>query len=522
MTVVAAGNDAGAEIGGFAAGLLAADPSTTLVVVAVYAEGRMAGFSNRAGVAADRYLTALGVRVQSFDANGATRFYSGTSEATPLVSGAVALMAEAYPALSGRQIAEILLKSADDLGAPGVDLVFGRGQLNIERAFQPQGGLTVSGVAVPVAVAGGSLGPAMGDMGLVGAALGRVRGRDAYGRDFESNLAAGLRRAVPGRLAGALFTGGGEAAAVAAGPVSMRFVAADNGRRDWRGDRLTGAQPLAGGEGMVSPVGHVRLAFGGDRAAVIGFGQRVETLVTLAGEQMLRPDMLVAGQGSLLMQPRGGAALAQRIGGWTASVAMGEAMLPANRIDGEAFERSALVRLERRFGALALAGSMRLASERGSLLGARLSPVFGVLGGSRMGLGMETGWQSGRLRLMAGVEVSRAAADVRGGALVAGFDGLGATSAWAGAQWQGEQDRLSFVVAQPERAFGRADVRLGGALPEALRLSPSGREIAAELGWARPLAGGTLRVNGFVRREPGHLAGAADDVGAAVRFVLRH
>lgn len=526
VTVVSAGNDGSSEIGGFAAGLLQAAPSTTLVVGALEADGQMAGFSNRAGVAADRYLTALGVRVRSFDASGTARFYSGTSAAAPVVSGAVALMADAFPALSGGQIAEILLKTADDLGAPGVDAVFGRGQLNIERAFQPVGGLSITGVAAPIAVAGGSLGPAMGDLGVVGAALGRVQGRDAYGRDFVQDLGVGLRLAAPGRLAAALFSAGSDVAAMGFGPVSMRFSASDNGRRDWFGDRLTGAQPLAGGlalgGGLPAPVGHVRLALGRQRAAVLGFGQRVETLLAIAGDGAGRPEMLVAGQGGLMMQPRGGAAMVQRLGNWSASLAMGEAMLPAGRLDGGAVERTALLRLGRDIGPLALAATLRLADERGSVLGARLAPVFGVQGSSQMGLGVEAGWQRGRLRLTGGAEVRRVVADVRGGALLAGFGGMGATSAWAGVEWQGAGDRLSFVVAQPERAFGQADVRLGGAVAERLRLTPRGREIAAELGWARPLAGGLLRLDGFVRRQPGHVANAGGDVGAAVRFSLRH
>lgn len=139
VTVVAAGNDASSEITPFAAGLVEAAPATTLVVGALDAGGAMASFSNRARAAANNYLTALGVRVRSFDETGAAKLYSGTSEAAPIVSGAVALLADAFPALSGSEIARILLQTADDLGAPGTDPVFGRGQLNIERAFQPIG-----------------------------------------------------------------------------------------------------------------------------------------------------------------------------------------------------------------------------------------------------------------------------------------------------------------------------------------------------------------------------------------------
>ncbi|WP_416908604.1 MAG: S8 family peptidase [Polymorphobacter sp.] len=519
VTVVAAGNDASSEITPFAAGLVEAAPATTLVVGALDGGGAMASFSNRAGAAANNYLTALGVRVRSFDETGAAKLYSGTSEAAPIVSGAVALLADAFPALSGSEIARILLQTADDLGAPGTDPVFGRGQLNIERAFQPIGGLSVEGVAAPVAVAGGSLGPAMGDIGLVGAALRRVEGQDDFGRRFTTDLAAQLRPAAAGRLAGALFTASGEIAEASAGPVSLRFVAADNGRRDWHGDRLTGAAPA-----NLTPApaqGHLRMDLGQGRRAVLGFGQSADALVTLAQDRALRPDMLLAGQGGLMMQPGQGAAFGQRIGTLSATLALGEARLAANRLDGEARMHSALFRLAHDGGPVTLAATLRLEVERGSLLGARLSPVYGVSGASHIGLGFEASWQRGALALAGGAELRRVSADVRGGALLAGLADMGASSAWASASWRGAQDMLSLSLAQPLRAFGQADVRLGGAA-QRLALTPTGRELVAELGWSRALAGGQLGLHGFARRQPGHIAGAPADVGAAVTFRLRH
>jgi len=56
------------------------------------------------------------------------------------ISGAVALMAQAFPNLTGKQIVNILFQTADDLGAVGVDSIYGHGRLNIQRAFQ-----TISG-----------------------------------------------------------------------------------------------------------------------------------------------------------------------------------------------------------------------------------------------------------------------------------------------------------------------------------------------------------------------------------------
>jgi hypothetical protein len=55
-----------------------------------------------------------------------------------------------------------------------------------------------------------------------------------------------------------------------------------------------------------------------------------------------------------------------------------------------------------------------------------------------------------------------------------------------------------------------------------MSLAPSGRELDAELSYGRSLLGGNgwLGGNLFARREPGHIADAGKDVGAAVRFKL--
>ncbi|HVI05064.1 MAG TPA: hypothetical protein VM711_03105 [Sphingomicrobium sp.] len=55
-----------------------------------------------------------------------------------------------------------------------------------------------------------------------------------------------------------------------------------------------------------------------------------------------------------------------------------------------------------------------------------------------------------------------------------------------------------------------------------MSLTPSGREVEAELGYGTRLLGGTAWLGGnlFYRRQPGHIAGVPDDKGAAVRFSL--
>ncbi len=61
---------------------------------------------------------------------------SGTSMATPIVSGLVALMLQIRPDLSAAEVQGILEASAVDLGAPGKDPVFGAGRIDALRTLQ--------------------------------------------------------------------------------------------------------------------------------------------------------------------------------------------------------------------------------------------------------------------------------------------------------------------------------------------------------------------------------------------------
>ncbi len=102
----------------------AVDPRYAGSVVAVGAltqAGVMAVYSNKAGSAANGYLSAPGDDITTeCDSTGCVRV-SGTSFAAPQVSGALALLMQAFPNLSGRDAVDILLRTADDLGAAGTD-----------------------------------------------------------------------------------------------------------------------------------------------------------------------------------------------------------------------------------------------------------------------------------------------------------------------------------------------------------------------------------------------------------------
>ena len=114
-----------------------------LAVVSVDANNIKSDFSNSCGLAKDFCLAAPGENIASliYDANNsnALALANGTSMAAPHVSGAAAVLKGAWPSLTGSQIADILLKTATDLGAVGVDEIYGRGMLNLEQAVKAYG-----------------------------------------------------------------------------------------------------------------------------------------------------------------------------------------------------------------------------------------------------------------------------------------------------------------------------------------------------------------------------------------------
>jgi len=92
-------------------------------------------------------IVTLGVDVVSALAGSANDYspVSGTSMAVPQVSGSAALILEAKPNLKPADIKRILVKTADDLGEPKPDNVYGSGSLNLTRALKEMGHLGSTG-----------------------------------------------------------------------------------------------------------------------------------------------------------------------------------------------------------------------------------------------------------------------------------------------------------------------------------------------------------------------------------------
>jgi subtilisin family serine protease len=540
VVVLSAGNS-GADAGGqnpegFA--LAAANAGNVILAGAVDSAGNIATFSNRAGTGAKDYLAAIGVRVIAPDQTGALFNWSGTSFSAPVISGAVALLAQAFPNLTGRQIIDILFASATDAGAPGVDSVYGHGILNIARAFQPQGTLSLPGsqTAVDPSAGGGTTARAMGD---ASPALGGVVVLDGFSRAFVMNLGAALSRAPQEQPLASGLQQGLRTAGAAAGNLAVSITVRHNlvGRPEVGLAQLGLTRDDARKARLVSGLAVSRLSPG--TAMAFGFSESGRSLQQhLSGQA--RNAFLVARDPLERMGFYGdsGSSLGvrQSVGGFglTATSEWGEVYRPgfdrAVRQTGYAIGSFSL---DRRIGPASLTlGASRLREER-TVLGGRLSGTLTAAGA--------TSWFADAT---ASVDLGRGwdafATYRRGWTSLGGSGGLAkggrlSSDAWAldlgrrDALLSG--DRFALRVTQPLRVrSGGLDLQVpvsydyatleAGYESRFFNLAPSGREVDVEAAYAVPLLGGEFSGNLFARRQPGHVAAMNADLGAAVRFTL--
>ncbi len=164
-------------------------------------------FSSRCGYTASFCVSAPGSRVYSSVIAGTsvdnlTTGYankSGTSMAAPHVAGSVAVLMERFPYMTSAQIADVLKTTATDMGAPGIDALYGWGMINLGKAINGPGMLVTEQDIPEEFLVNGAYGPTqfVVDLPGVGAVLDkgkpteRVCSDTLCGLDFWTNDISG-------------------------------------------------------------------------------------------------------------------------------------------------------------------------------------------------------------------------------------------------------------------------------------------------------------------------------------------
>ena len=500
-------------------------------------------FSNRAGNGQNFYLGALGDRVRSFDETGTDFLFSGTSYSAPQITAAVALLASAFPNLTGSEIVQLLFQSARDGGAAGDDAVYGQGILDLTEAFQPQGSTSLAGSAEPVSMASNmTLSAPMGDARQSG--MGAII-LDGFSRAFAIDLAETVRRSAPRtQLADSLavnrggqFTTQAGSNAMLAFTIDARATQTRIAQFALRGEDAERARVTAGiVAAQLNADTRVAFAFSQDGGSV---GARLNGRV--------RPAFLIAreamGDSGFASRADNSFALHRQEGdfGVTVIAERGQALSPhdpENSLARDAWLESRYTMMgiaaDRQWGGLRFDGGLSVMAEDATFLGARFSEALGGGQGSTslfadiaLRWAGPGGWSIGGDMRHGWSFANGSSAVLRGGTLRS----FAASADISKAGVMTGDDRLSLRIAQPLRVY-RGGLRL--TLPTSydyaslapsyenrfFNLAPEGRQIDMEAAYSRPIGSAWLTGHLFYRRDPGHYASINDDIGGAVRFTL--
>ncbi|WP_019139838.1 S8 family peptidase [Noviherbaspirillum massiliense] len=524
-----------------------------IAVGAVDANKQIAPYSNLAGDTAQWYLVAPGTSILSSYLNGQYAYMSGTSMATPVVSGAAALIKQCWPRLSADQIANILFTTATDLGAPGIDAVYGRGLLNVEKALQPIGTLSTTAFdGSTVSILLGSARPSAATSQLWRLALsGRLRalGFDDYQRDYSVDLGQSVSRPptlsvqdVFGSLdrrievAETVLPNGAQLMAAYEHALPVAGKGYGYGERSYA-DRLAafslvsqtadGAEAAFGIGGMAANyfgAGGLEIAQGLGLGMVSALSNPYFSLIPSAahaaaaysaGGIKIKFGMLSSGVNEMLQSQ---------------DVAYTPPGLPSTRPRAD----SALLELSQSFEHAALSMSFLQTSEKNAFLGSQSSGALALSPHATT----SSVQLAGALLLTPHWALAGQAAfgstpgSANPGSLIAEI-GETRTNAFSLAlvtsNRMAEGDRFSFALSQPMRTYsGRMVLDTvasvdgeGNAVRErvVLPMAPAGRELRAELNYQSPLdhdssIGTTL----MWRHEPNNLADAPPEALLALRY----
>ncbi len=464
----------------------------SIAVVAVGQGGDITDFSNRCGIAADWCLAAPGEEFRAAyfgpDRDGrpgvrGSVYVRGTSFATPIVSGGLAVMKQLFrDQLPNTALVTRLFATADKGGKFADREIYGQGMMDLGAATLPVGetginlGLTVGSPGVNVRMTSLRLGGALGD-GLGRSLAGQeIVAFDSLGAPFWFKLAG--------------FTG------TTRGPSSLirlRELTAQNPITRRIDRRLTTFTPARAGGSVEQDLGY----------GMLRFGYRERPAGPEGGHFMLADNAT-----TLTFTGVNGMSFST----FTASGFAGRAPTSGVALAWRPFD----VPVGFRAGWLA---------EQATLLGTMATGAFGQFSADAAVTGLETSFEIGRWHLAADAEIGKAHPQVRGG-IITRMSSL-TTSAFAfnATRRLANGGLIRIVLSQPLRVEGgRAALSVpigrtkdGDILRQAVSadVAPSGRQIDVSAQWYYPLVNGELRFDAAWMHNPGHNA----DADPAVRLL---
>lgn len=507
-----------------------------------------AASSNFCGDTKDYCLFAPGTNIRSTLDGGGYGVGSGTSFAAPHVSGAAAVVKAAFPGVSGEDVVDRLLLTAQDLGDPGVDTIYGRGLLDLEAAMSPVGpvGLTLgrdlSGPRIEESESLLDLGPALVISNRDRERLEKAVGFDDMGFPFPVDLGERIvtrnaRSGVQRFIAG----GSGSSAGTPMPHGYLSVASADDIDDQIDADPAMDRQVRLFSRTETSPEPHLSFQAApiADMALFASFDGQSHTAIGL--QKSLADGGMSALDSASILTPFD--SLAGAVSGG------GVALMPGNSLDiaisaftsqpHDTMIETSIQKIEIKkqlTDHIDLRLGMGWLQEEGGFLGARSSGAFGETSTGRS--------QFAEISLTAAISdrVDWFGTYSRGQVSIAsGENGL--LSDWSSARAEAfgtgllirdlslDGDRLTLMVGQPLRGdHAETTVTLpvgrtpdGQVITEQQRidLSPSAREIASEViyRWSFGRAKAQeLGIGGFARFNPGHDADRPPEFGLGAQY----
>jgi hypothetical protein len=439
-----------------------------------------------------------------------------------------------------------MLRTAKDLGEPGVDDVYGHGLIDLDRATQPVGqlavaeGRSVDGKSASVSSTHLTLGPAFGDAMSDNGLLADGVAFDDFGRPFTVGLDRRVNHQDDGFRLGSFLARPEMAQGVTHFGDSATLHLA-NQRADTEPVWATGladlqAQSTDDRYSMTLDVdaatfGRLRLGIGTAPQSVLGLSGGGLALasddlgfVSTTTTRLPHFDLLAGGTGASLTHA------------FTPATDLVLGLHTSSEgVDFGNDERHAVQALARHrlTDRLTVGLGVGLLDEQGTFLASESSGAFGDEAQNQAAFGSVLGrYVKGDWSLEGSWTMAAAQPDLGGNAMLGELGTVYADSWALGLIKRGlldDEDRIGLMLSQPFRvtsAEGTLNVPVSRDFDgnvvrssQQVSLEPSGREVDLELAYARPLSESTeFDTHLFVRHQPGHDADAEPDLGLVARL----